>query len=381
MKDKFSIVSTVILSLVVFIPSIKFFIFSPVVNVILFIMMTVMSIYCMLYKNIQIMKGSLFAISGMIILFLLHIFSPLLDDRYADLVALTRIIFILQCVIYCAVVFNYIKIKFFLNSLVFYSLVMSLLFFLGVVKPSGSGELSYLIIAMQVLIGFSVATGYLFHGSGKVRLVYLSVSLILAYTVLSLAGRTAIFTMFSMLLIVSFFKSFKTVMYMMLFFLFIGVGVGDLIISYFYDHVFDSYFIYKMELLASGGGSDPRFETYKKSLGLILDNPFGLGLNNYIKYLGYYPHNILLEIALNVGILGVLIFIYYIVFVVVHTFINRHVKIASNYLLPLFYAFLSLLISWMTSNDLASSYGVFILISLLVLVIVNIDRQHNLIET
>ncbi|WP_221410584.1 hypothetical protein, partial [Aeromonas caviae] len=198
MKDKFSIVSTVILSLVVFIPSIKFFIFSPVVNVILFIMMTVMSIYCMLYKNIQIMKGSLFAISGMIILFLLHIFSPLLDDRYADLVALTRIIFILQCVIYCAVVFNYIKIKFFLNSLVFYSLVMSLLFFLGVVKPSGSGELSYLIIAMQVLIGFSVATGYLFHGSGKVRLVYLSVSLILAYTVLSLAGRTAIFTMFSM---------------------------------------------------------------------------------------------------------------------------------------------------------------------------------------
>lgn len=380
MKDKFTIISTFILSLVIFIPSIKFFIFSPVVNMIVFVMMIGISIYCILYKNVKMMKGSLLAISGMIILLLLHIFSPLLDDRYADLVALTRIIFIIQCVIYCAVIFNYINFKFFLHSFIFYSLVMSLLFIFNVVKPSGSGELSYLILAMQVLIGCSVAMGYFFHGKGKVRLVYFSVLLILAYTVLSLAGRTAIFTMFFMFLIVSFFKSFKTVVYIISLSIFIFVMIGNVIISFLYDHIFDSYFIYKMESLAVVGGADPRFETYKKSLELILDNPFGLGLNNYIKYLGFYPHNILLEIALNVGLIGVLIFICYIVFVVVYTFINRHAQIANNCLLPLFYAFLTLLISWMTSNDLASSYGLFIFLSLLVLVIVNIERQHNSID-
>jgi|GEM_PF-3526076 len=60
--------------------------------------------------------------------------------------------------------------------------------------------------------------------------------------------------------------------------------------------------------------SSGRMELYKDAVEVIFNNPFGIGIFGYLKeikyaFLGYYPHNIFLEIGMHWGILGLVIFI------------------------------------------------------------------------
>ncbi|WP_426719078.1 O-antigen ligase family protein [Enterobacter cloacae complex sp. 304I2] len=60
------------------------------------------------------------------------------------------------------------------------------------------------------------------------------------------------------------------------------------------------YFINKMQSMEQFS-NDSRYELYSQCIKIILDNPFGIGYGNYTNYITEpYPHNILLEIALNI---------------------------------------------------------------------------------
>ena len=65
--------------------------------------------------------------------------------------------------------------------------------------------------------------------------------------------------------------------------------------------------------------SSGRMELYKDAIDVIVNNPFGIGIFGYLKeikyaFLGYYPHNIFLEIGMHWGILGLVIFIVFFIY-------------------------------------------------------------------
>lgn len=64
--------------------------------------------------------------------------------------------------------------------------------------------------------------------------------------------------------------------------------------------------IERLNRLVSRMESEPRYETYVKSLDLISTMPFGSGLGAAFDLVGFYPHNIFLEVALSAGVLAVL---------------------------------------------------------------------------
>jgi len=56
--------------------------------------------------------------------------------------------------------------------------------------------------------------------------------------------------------------------------------------------------------------TNPRVELYKRSLDLINEAPFiGGGISGFYSYMESYPHNMLLEITLESGIIGLFLFL------------------------------------------------------------------------
>ncbi|ELB8603048.1 O-antigen ligase family protein [Vibrio cholerae] len=325
--------------------------------------MTTLIIICYAFFRPNVNKRDWIILSGIILVLSSSIFSALPNDEYTKVNDIARLIFLLQCVFFVGVVYKYINIKILLAIIFFSSLFIAVIYNLNFLVPSGSGELSYLIVAMQILIGFGVAMGFIFHGDNRYRYISIPVALFMGYSILTLSSRSAIIAIFLLLIMVSVMKNIRAVISVFFIIIFSLYLYSDLILLFLSENVLNEYLVYKMQSLLSGDLNDPRFETYRVSVGLILDNPFGLGLNNYLKYIGYYPHNIFLEIALNSGLFFSLLFFIYVVYSGVILYVNR-VNIGSFFIFPLYYAFITMLISWMTSNDLSSSYGIFLLLSI-----------------
>jgi O-antigen ligase len=296
-----------------------------------------------------------------------------------DVKILSKYLSIVILISTIVILFKHININLFIKLTIITSTLLVFLNILNVIRPSGAGELSYLILSLQVTIGVSALLGRSFF-STNYKVFYCVLLLINLFGVLSQAGRSSVLA--CLLLIIMTFILFSIVHFknnrilIGALWVFI-VSISIYVFNYLLEYVFNDYFIYKMESLLSGGG-DTRFSTYFEAVNIIKDAPLGLGVNGYLNQLGFYPHNIFLEIGLNIGILGVLFFLgifLSFVFLYLKKIYNGKVVIADD--LSLFLMALSLFISWNTSNSLSSSYPLFL--CLLLSTLSSVKRKNEVI--
>jgi len=113
-----------------------------------------------------------------------------------------------------------------------------------------------------------------------------------------------------------------------------------------------------------------RLDLYQKSIYYILDNPFGYGFGSFgLLYTGedvrFYPHNIILEVFVELGIIGMFMFI----LLIYHGFKSHS---TTNIF---FYLFLIAFINAQFSGDLASNSYMFVYLFLSVLY-KRYERRH-----
>jgi len=126
----------------------------------------------------------------------------------------------------------------------------------------------------------------------------------------------------------------------------------------------NAYFLSKVQNMADIS-EDSRYNLYLKCFNMLLEHPFGIGYGNYKYFITEpYPHNILLEIGLNSGVLGCFVFITY-VMIITMVIIKKTKSCYNEKNLFVLTIFLYSLFSWMFSNDFASSSVVFFLLGVL----------------
>ena len=119
-------------------------------------------------------------------------------------------------------------------------------------------------------------------------------------------------------------------------------------------HVFS-----RMSDLVEGG--DLRISIYAEAIRFISNNPFGYGWGAYeqMSTLSPYPHNIILEVGITAGLLGVILIVSLLLFylnrilIYYHT-VNRRLAMQSAYM-SLYFVF-----TFMVSYSITSSYMLFV---------------------
>ncbi|MGR5423266.1 O-antigen ligase family protein [Vibrio sp. PNB22_4_1] len=226
------------------------------------------------------------------------------------------------------------------------------------VEVSGEGELSYLILAMQLGVGFAVSISKIIT-LNKNSLVYGIISLFILYCILTLAGRAALIGCIFVVLSVSFSLMSYHWKRKPLLIAFVYTSISILVyltVDYLFENVLNEYLLYK--LTESSSSSNSRLSYYIQSLNVIANHPFGLGLHKYNSVLGFYPHNIFLEMGMNAGIISMLILMFpFIIFLM--KLLSVCINIKKSVCLPLGNLTLFLTFCWMFSNNLASSYPLF----------------------
>lgn len=228
--------------------------------------------------------------------------------------------------------------------------LMAALFIVKYIKPSGAGELSYLNLALPIGIGLLSSIYYLFNKNSASlgKLFVLMLISIQCIAILSLSARMVLLSV----ALLAFFMLIRNSSnkWMML----ITVGVVFSLYYFSGDIVSHSEFLmFKIERLLDNYREEPRFYVYMKSVDLILSNPFGYGLQSYYKLLGFYPHNIFIEVLLSSGILAFVIFFMLFIYALLNA-----IKMWSHQDLNIYaIVFVYFAIQWNFSYDLSSSYA------------------------
>jgi O-antigen ligase len=98
---------------------------------------------------------------------------------------------------------------------------------------------------------------------------------------------------------------------------------------------------------------EARTQLYFEALEFIKNNILGYGLNSSFSLIGYYPHNIFLEIMLSCGIIGFIIFL---IILAIYFYKFKLAILDRFYSLPLCMMSLYIFLLWNISYDLSRSY-------------------------
>lgn len=377
MVNRASFFATLNVFLLLALPGIKFFIFSSAVN-----LLVVLLLFIIIFINASALRVNR---TQLVLIFLFSsfmfaiFFSGLFYDFSLDLVGALRYVSLLLSIIFVVALAPVVELKLFNMLLISWSTLLCFLYWTGLIQPTGAGELSYLILSMQLGIGYVAALGVVTF-SNKLGVLRFLLPIFLLVTILTLPGRMSIILCLLMTIITLFNyikmnikqrKGFTIAFLFVLLFL-LAIYLYPILVKY----VLSDYFLYKMTLMFEGG--DGRASTYLKTVQLIMDNPFGSGLQSYNSLLGYYPHNIILEAALNAGALALIplftimaVFFYGAGKFIFSTDLNEK-NIYSIVLVALY-----LFLSWNTSNNITSSYVPFTAIVLSIYYIFNSKGLKN----
>lgn len=358
-------------ALVIFVPGIKFFYFSSLVNffVLVFLLCSILISLKLYGTSVDRQQKKIILYTSTI--FLIILFSGMFYDESVSLVSIFRyasVWIILSCIILLS---EKVNISYFYTIVVIWSFFLCICYQYNIIEPSADGELSYLILSMQLGIGFSICISKVVY-LRKISFFYGLISLFILYCMLTLAGRAAligvVFVLVSTFISLIFYYWRKRFLLICSFFILIAIGMWASV-DYLLDNVINEYLIYKVT--ESNASNNSRFAYYSHSLELIFNNPFGIGLQKYNSVLGFYPHNIFLEMGLNAGIVPMLLLIYpFLSFNVKMFSVCANIKKAD--VLPLGNLTVFLTFCWMFSNDLGSSYVLFTSMILFFL----LDKTH-----
>ncbi|MFS1161235.1 O-antigen ligase family protein [Aeromonas salmonicida] len=343
----------------------KFFVFNSIFNVTLAVLGCV--IIAFNFKNIYLNVKSVLFISLFLFFYFLVFISFFYEFSNTDF---TYILKVLSLVVYSLSAFllskNIAKNPLMLSLLlVFFGTLMSLLFLVKYIQPSGAGELSYLNLALPIGIGILSSIYCLLNSNNNnlfFKVIILISIAIQGIAILSLSARMVLISVAFLIIIIGMrnFSNKWAVVYTL---------VICALAYYFLNNTISQseFLIFKIERLLDNYKEEPRFNVYVHSIELLLKNPFGYGLQSYNKLLGFYPHNIFIEIMMSSGFFAFLIFIilfFYTVFCSIKIFLNRDLYIYTI-------IFLYFSIQWSFSYDFSSSYALLSSLSIVSGIILN----------
>lgn len=343
--------------------SFKFFLFSSVINIaVVFVGLGMLFFLGFYEKKLPFSRCEIYVVVTLSVLMFLVLgsyFLPMSQFNYVYFFKLLSL-FALAYISFFLSKFDNNKSYYFLAfCFCSWGTTCSVLYKLSIIKPSGAGELSYLNLALPIGVGL-ISSAYLvfFRKNNFISLVYLlSCFLVSIVALVSLPARMVLLSTFFVLLIILIFGRGRFLKYLVIFALFVFLFM-------FHDrlnNVLQSDFLnYKIIRLVENIESEPRYNVYLSTLKLILDNPFGYGAESYTKLLGYYPHNIFLELALTSGILSACLLLFLLVNPLFYWFsiANTHKSFGICFL---FFVLTYYLLQWMVSYDFSSSYSILVL--------------------
>lgn len=221
----------------------------------------------------------------------------------------------------------------------------------------------YLTVGLPVAAGALIALSRIFSGSEPSRILLHILGLALCGSaLLSLPGRGPI--VFPILIVLAFFvvravtsRSWKTKAAYGAILLLLAVGAYLMYLFIIPDAV-----ARRIDRMIFSTLDEPRMSyLYLPAIEAILRNPLGYGLDGSYAILGYYPHNIFLEVLISLGIVGLVLFLPIVWILLASTCFLMKQRFSNPAYLAL--AFLSAFhfLFWNVSHPLSSGYALFTL--------------------
>ncbi|MFG6661053.1 O-antigen ligase family protein [Sulfitobacter sp. 915] len=334
-------------------PGIKFFMFSSLPNLLVLTCLLILASFKLRRISLNLFQvRALVTLVFCLLIFLVSAFNSHISVTFETLARFLTAWLILFLIIILAQTINFSQLA---SLLLSWSVFISVIYLFGIITVSGAGNLSYLNLAMQVCIGIALASGRL--SFSKHKLLHLILTLFLFMVLLTLASRGALLAAAVVLvinftiLLVAAIKRMTLKLFGTLAVLLVAVRLASTRLG---GHV-NEYLLYK--ILEVELTETSRYWVYTEAIKAFASHPFGLGFQGYKAVLGYYPHNLYLEVGLDFGVVGLAVagivtlkflFDY---FCAVFSFSAGSLELGSFAI--------SMLIIWQFSFDLGSAYMVF----------------------
>ncbi|EPI2683609.1 O-antigen ligase family protein [Vibrio cholerae] len=348
--SKIDFLSIIWFAFVLSLGGLKFFIFSPLFNMVIAFIGFALLIYN--FKNVIVNTKSLLFLLLLLLFFFIIFSSFFFDLSEADFTYVLKIISLVIFSFTAFILSFYIAQNPSLLALILslFGALMSALFIVKYIRPSGAGELSYLNLALPIGIGLLSSIYYLINkGNGFLNKLYiLFLITIQCVAILSLSARMVLISVALILM----FMLIRNLTNRWIVLMTAGLCIT---LYYFSDGIVShsDFLMFKIERLLENYKEEPRFNVYMKSIELILSAPFGYGLQSYYKLLGFYPHNIFIEILLSSGIFAFIIFL----ILFAYAFLNALKFLFHQDLSIYAIVFIYFSIQWNFSYDFSSSYA------------------------
>lgn len=341
----------------IFLPSMKFFVFSPVLNLVC--LAFGVAIFVLGYRHFSLNREALFALSILTLFFgclMLSFWQGYTTPTFEYIFKLINIVFIVVLAVVFSTKIN-LSHTFLMKVSVLYGLSFSLLSFVGVIKATSSGALSYLNLGLP--IGITVVAFYLLFLRESRLILKFFLLLCFAFSffmVLKTPARGVLLGTVILLVYMSF--KYKRKRYL----LYISLITTPILITYWEEiYTLSSFVIGKMERLIFSIEKEARYTYYVEVFNYSSDRFWGYGLRSYLPLLGFYPHSLTLEFLIVGGYLLTLLFIVMMLFALVKIYTNIGEKSDLDFI---FLITIYFFIQWHLSYELSSAYGFFLCLSI-----------------
>jgi hypothetical protein len=222
-----------------------------------------------------------------------------------------------------------------------------------------------LAIAVMIIISFFKL---IYEKNFFFKLIFFGGLFIGYLALLTLQGRSPL--LFPTLLIVSYlffnffnglvnFKVKNTIKYLLVL---IGLFV---VIKVIIENYIPVYLLDKFSQMEIGNSDSRTDDLYIPAMHSIVSNPLGTGLGSSQKIIGYYPHNIFLEIGIDCGFVGILFFLILIMRAFSNSVKILKMKDSNVTLIIMIFIFWLIFLFWNVSYGLSSAYALFAFLSLM----------------
>ncbi|QPK05347.1 hypothetical protein [Vibrio kanaloae] len=365
--------------LVISIGSFKFFVFNSSINVLVVGLGISIVLFSFLRNKSSVSKHVVRTFFIINFFFILYFSSFFYSEAYLDYTYFFKILSLLLislCGLFLSRTMVIGRPILLLFLLMIWGSALAAARYLGVITPSGAGALSYLNLALP--IGMGIISSSLLIFSQDVSRSFKTIALFLLFfqlaLLITLAARMVLISVLLLSFLVFFIYSDKVFKIILAIVCIISFGYFD-ILGVFMSN--DSFLIFKITRILDNFQDEPRYAVYVHSLNLIVDNIFGYGVLSYEKLLGYYPHNIIIELFITAGFMATFLFTILLLQPIYFLLKFRSIKTVSRtssicFLFITTYFFLQ----WLVSYDFSAAYVVMLpLIVLNVVAAEEVERK------
>lgn len=248
---------------------------------------------------------------------------------------------------------NHKDIVYIIRFQVIWALLLALIQMLVGVELSADKGQHYLTLGVPLASGLVCAISMVYVNQKVIlKSIYLICSSVIIVGLTTLNGRgpiilSTITIVFFWILLTLNSYSFKQALKKVIGFL----VIGSVVVFIFLNNISERWIDRFKRLM--NPDDEPRSYIYGRTIDLIMQKPYGYGLNAHETLIGRYPHNIFLELFLSSGAISVGFFLA--ILVIFGVCLKKSIQ-SRSYLLPFAMLATYLFFTWNISFDLASSY-------------------------